>query len=118
MTPVALSGPMPERRASRQQRCIMNLNNMLQNPEGRALVLASADDPLLHKPVWAVYRFQKNQHSAEAQASEVSDLATAQATAKDLNSKYRPGESYTFKVCRLAISLGPPGPPPHTEIKL
>jgi hypothetical protein len=84
---------------------------VMTDPEGRKLILPRISDSLRHKAVWAVYKFRKDLHCAEARSSEFVDLTAAKATADALNSSRDPAKDYYFKVCRVAPLHAPEAEP-------
>ena len=72
------------------------------DPEGRPLISARGYDPLQHRLVWAVYKFQLGYSSAEARVSDFVGFDAAKRAADDLNGSQDFIETHYFRVCRLS----------------
>ena len=74
-----------------------------KDDESRALMPPRIQDPLRHKPVWAVYQVPRDAPQVVAPHSALSDLAKAKAAADALNAERGgAGSDHYFKVYRAA----------------
>jgi hypothetical protein len=72
-----------------------------KDDESRILMPPRIQDPLRHKPVWAVYKVPRGAPPIGTRHSALSDLATAKAAADALNAERGgAGSSHYFKVFR------------------
>lgn len=72
------------------------------DPDGRPLAPYRRHDSFRYRAVWAVYRFQSAHAFAEARCSEFVNMANARETADNFNRARVPGQTYYFRVYRLA----------------
>jgi hypothetical protein len=75
----------------------------MTDPEGHPLVSArQINDPLRHKPVWAVYKIRRDGTAAESRHSDFVLMAIAKATSDAFNASRLPEETWYFSVYRRA----------------
>jgi hypothetical protein len=84
---------------------IIPSENDRTDPDGRTLVPSGHHDTFRHRQVWAVYKFYGACRSAESRHSEFVGMASAKETADELNRTRTAGDTYYFRVYRLANQL-------------
>jgi hypothetical protein len=75
----------------------------IADPDGRPLGTCRINDPLRHKPVWAVYKIRPGSRSAESRNSDFVVLAHARTIADELNRTRGEGEIRYFRAYRLIV---------------